>query len=130
MARLVEWIAQSLSKGWASSPIIAIEGLMCRDLCHNPAIPARVGPSLAVSLSHTQKAANQRQTRMNTASLCRFVWFGSLPYQCSQRFDTEEVAGSNPVVPTININNLHRFYDYSGGFCVMVCVITPHSSAF
>ena len=82
---------------------------LCHGLCHNPAIPARVGPSPAVSLGHTQKAGNMRQTRMDTTFPCCSVSLGSLPYQCTRRFDTEEVAGSNPVVPTIFINNLEQF---------------------
>ena len=76
--------------------------VLCRGLCHNPAIPAGVGPLLAVSLRHTQKAVNMPETRMNTASPCRFVSLDSLPHQATRRFDTEEVAGSNPVVPTIS----------------------------
>ena len=74
---------------------------LCRDLCRNPAIPARVGPFLVVSLKHTPKAANMLETPMNTASLYHPVSLGFLPYQATRRFDTEEVAGSNPVVPTI-----------------------------
>jgi len=31
---------------------------LCRGLCHNPTIPTRIGPSLAMSFGHTQKAAN------------------------------------------------------------------------
>ena len=79
---------------------------LCRCLCRNPAIPASVGSSRAVSLRHTHKAVNVRETRMDTASRCRFVSLDSLPYQATRRFDTEEVAGSSPVVPTIFINNL------------------------
>ena len=79
---------------------------LCHGLCHNPAIPAGIEPLPAVSLRHTQKAANMPETRMNTASLSRFVSLGSLPYQATRRFDTEEVAGSNPVVPTIFIKHL------------------------
>ena len=75
---------------------------LCHDLCHNPPIPARVGSLLAVSLGYTQKAGNMPETRMNTASPCHFVSLQALPYQATRRFDTEEVAGSNPVVPTIN----------------------------
>ena len=41
------------------------------------------------------------ETRMNTALSCRCISLDSFPYQCTRRFDTEEVAGSNPVVPTI-----------------------------
>ena len=74
---------------------------LCHGLCHNPAIPARVGPSLAVSLRHTQKAVNTPETRMDTTFLCRRISLVPLPYQCTRRFDTEEVAGSSPVVPTI-----------------------------
>jgi len=77
---------------------------LCHGLCHNPAIPTRVGPSLRVSLGYTQKAVSLRETRMNTASSYRLVSLASLPYQATRRFDTEEVAGSNPVVPTIFIN--------------------------
>jgi len=43
---------------------------------------------------------------MNTALSCHSVSRRALPHQAIQRFDTEEVAGSNPVVPTIYINNL------------------------
>jgi hypothetical protein len=49
---------------------------LCRGLCRNPAIPARIGPLLAVSLGHTQKAANMRETRMNTASPYHLVSSG------------------------------------------------------
>ncbi len=80
--------------------------VLCRCLCRNPAIPAGVWPLLAVSFRYTRKAVNVRETRMNTAFLCRFVSLSYLPYQCTPRFDTEEVAGSNPVVPTIFINGL------------------------
>jgi hypothetical protein len=54
---------------------------LCHGLCHNLAIPAGVGPSLAVSLTYTRKAVNVRETRMNTALPCRSVSLGSLPYQ-------------------------------------------------
>jgi hypothetical protein len=74
---------------------------LCHCLCHNHAIPARVATSPAVSLSHTQKAVDTRETRMNTASPCRSISLTILSYQSTRRFDTEEVAGSNPVVPTI-----------------------------
>ena len=37
---------------------------------------------------------------MDTALLCRLVSLAPLPCRCTRRFDTEEVAGSNPVVPT------------------------------
>ena len=69
------------------------------------------------------------ETRMNIASLCRLASLGSLPYQCAQRFDTEEVAGSNPVVPTNIFNKLSRSKVGFMIFCVMGCVITHHSSA-
>ncbi len=40
---------------------------LCRCLSRNPAISARVGSSLAVlSLRHTKKAVNVRETRMNS----------------------------------------------------------------
>ena len=58
-------------------------------LCHNLAIPIRVGASLAVSLSHTQAAANPRKTRVTTAFPCRCVSLRSLPYQCRRRFGME-----------------------------------------
>ena len=52
---------------------------VCRDLCRNPAVPARVGRSLAVSLGHTQKAATMHETRMNTASFYHSVSSGVSP---------------------------------------------------
>jgi hypothetical protein len=56
-----------------------------------------------VSAGNTQKAANPRETRMNAAFPCRFVSLAIPPYQPVWRFDTEEVAGSNPVVPFLSI---------------------------
>lgn len=50
---------------------------------------------------------------MNAASLYLFVSLGSLPYQGPQRFDTEEVAGSNPVAPTTFINKLRQVFKLS-----------------
>jgi hypothetical protein len=49
---------------------------LCHGLCHNPAIPARSSASLPVSLGHTQKAANLRETRMNAANPYHFVSSG------------------------------------------------------
>ncbi len=52
---------------------ISRTGESCVTLCHNPAIPIRVGQSLAVSLGNAQRAANVLKTRMNTAILYRAV---------------------------------------------------------
>jgi hypothetical protein len=52
---------------------------LCHGLCHNPAIPARSSASLPVSLGHTRRAANLRETRMNTAFRCHLVSSGVFP---------------------------------------------------
>ena len=74
--------------------------VLCHGLCHNPAIPAGVGPSRAVSLRHTQKAVNERETRMNTAFLCRFVFLCVCPYSFALGNGMEEVIGSIPIRST------------------------------
>jgi hypothetical protein len=70
---------------------------LCHILCHNPLIPARVGPSPVVSLRYTQKAANRPETRMNTASLCRLVSLSICPCSFGLGNGMEEVIGSIPI---------------------------------
>jgi hypothetical protein len=88
-------------------------GELCHGLWHNPAIPARVGSSLGVSLGHTQKTVSVRETPMNTAFPCRFVSLGSLPYRCTRRFDT--VRGHVPDNPRQERcqNQLSRWAEFS-----------------
>ena len=79
-----------------------------------------------------------RETRMNTAFLYLSMSLGLPLCQCTRRFDTEEVVGSNPIVPTIS-----RFKDiqYSPenqdkslinqrllSFCVQPCIMEANSS--
>ncbi|MGO9339716.1 MAG: hypothetical protein ACLPY1_19625, partial [Terracidiphilus sp.] len=80
--------------------------VLCHGLCHNPAIPAGVGLYLSVSLGHTQKAAILRETRMNTASLCRFVSLSICSYSFALGNGMEEVIGSIPIRSTNYIDNL------------------------
>jgi hypothetical protein len=75
-------------------------------LCHNPAIPARIGAYLAVLLGHAQMAANMRETRMNTASLYHFVSLPISPSQSTLGNGMEEVIGSIPIRSTKYFNNL------------------------
>jgi hypothetical protein len=75
---------------------------LCRDLCRNPSIPARIGPSHVVSLGIKRVAATSDQTRMNTAPLCYSDFFGVAWSRTGLRFDTVEVWGSSPHVPTIS----------------------------
>ena len=73
---------------------------LCHGLCHNPAIPAGIEPLPAVSLRHTQKAANPRKPRMDAAFLCRFVSPALYPYSFTLRNGMEEVIGSIPIRST------------------------------
>ncbi len=100
---------------------------MCHGLCHNPAIPARVGPFLAVSLGYTQKAANMLETRMNTASLCSFVFLYVCLYSFTLGNGMEEVVGSIPTRSTKSLQmndlsnangNLHQEIDRFHGTTV------------
>jgi hypothetical protein len=67
---------------------------------HNPAFPASAGAVLAVSLRHTQKAVNVRQTLMNAAFLCRIVSLCICPYSFALGNVMKEVTGSIPVRST------------------------------
>jgi hypothetical protein len=80
--------------------------VLCHGLCHNPAIPERVGASAAVSLSHTQKAVNVHETRMNTASLCRSASLRIGQLQFTPGNGMEEVIGSIPIRSTNYFNPL------------------------
>jgi len=53
--------------------------ILCRGLCRNPAIPTAVGLLHPLSLSHTRKAVNMLETRMNTACLYHLEFFGVSP---------------------------------------------------
>ena len=83
---------------------------LCRCLCRNPAIPAGVWLSLAVSFRHTKRAANMPKTSMNTASVYHSRFLGVASYKRGAGFDTVEVGGSNPPVPT----TFQRTYKESG----------------
>jgi len=80
--------------------------VLCHSLCHNPATPARVGPLLAVSLRHTPKAVNVRETRMNTAFLCRSISLCVCPSRFALGNGMEEVIGSIPISTTNQIDKL------------------------
>jgi hypothetical protein len=81
---------------------------LCRSLCHNPRIPARVGPSRKVSLSHTRKAANVRKTRKNTAFLYHSVSLLICPYSFALGNGMEEVVGSIPTRSTKLLQAFNR----------------------
>ena len=87
-----------LRKPWGFTPQSLCH--LCHGLCHNPPIPTRVGPSLALSFGHTQKAANPRKPRMDAAFLCRFVSLALYPYSFTLRNGMEEVIGSIPIRST------------------------------
>ena len=75
--------------------------LLCRDLCRNPAIPTRIEPCRSLSLGCTCGAGKRRLARMNAAPGYHSGFFGVASSRTGSRFDTVEVAGSSPVVPTI-----------------------------
>ena len=52
---------------------------LCRSLCRNPAIPARVGPSQMVSLDDRWKTMNMRDIRINTHARYHLVSSSVLP---------------------------------------------------
>jgi hypothetical protein len=52
---------------------------LCRSLCPNLRIPARVGPSRMVSLCNRRKAVNMPGTRMDAYTQCHSVSSGVLP---------------------------------------------------
>jgi hypothetical protein len=79
---------------------------LCRSLCHNPAIPTRVGPCRAVSLGSTRKTANERKTRMNTVFLYRSVSLLICLCLFALGNGMEEVVGSIPTRSTNKPNNL------------------------
>jgi hypothetical protein len=99
-----------------------LEHHLCRGLCRNPAIPARVALCLRVSLGNRQEAANSDQSRMNTASLCRSHFRRVAPSQFTLRNGMEEVVGS---IPTRSTNPQQTRASACGGnTCVTVGVIT------
>ena len=75
---------------------------LCHNLCHNPAIPARVGPYRRVSLTHRQRAAKMRRNRINTALSHHSMSLSLSPSQLTRGIDTEEVDGSSPFGPTMS----------------------------
>src|SRR5215469_8685840 len=79
-------------------------GILCRELCRNWVIPARVGPDFSVSLAATQKADNA-QLRTNTASACYSDFFGVALNWEGRRTFKAWVAGSNPAALTISIRS-------------------------
>ena len=73
----------------------------------------------------------------------QFVWscmtcaaFGSprVLVSCCRTYSrsavTAEAAGSSPVVPAILFNHFREWCGIKGGFCVVVCVITPCRTLF
>ena len=74
---------------------------LCRRLCRNPSIHARVGCARVMLLGYRCRAGNSEQTRMNTASSSRSRSFGVARCFLRQRTVTTEAAGSSPVVPAI-----------------------------
>ena len=79
---------------------VSASARLCHGLCRNPAIPARVGALLAVSLRYTRKAVNTPETRMNTASPCRSGSLRICPFQFTLGNGMEEVVGSIPTRST------------------------------
>ena len=86
--------------------LVVVRGVLCRCLCRNPAIPARVGLCRKVSLGNRREAADNDQSRMNTARSYHSRSLGLASCFWRQRTVTAEAAGSSPVDPAIKFNGL------------------------
>jgi len=84
------------------------EGL-CRDLCHNPPIPAGVGPCRREAFGNSCEAADMRQPCMNTASQCRSHFVSVAPSEFELRNGMEGVVGA---IPTRSTNHYHSGINY------------------
>jgi hypothetical protein len=90
--------------------------VLCHGLCHNPAIPARVGPFLVVSFGYTKKAVNMPETRMKTAFPCRCVSLLICPCAFALGNGMEEVIGSIPIRSTNNPIKMNHFHTQISSF--------------
>jgi hypothetical protein len=105
-ASVYAWTGISLCFSEAHVLAGLVRRVLCHELCHNPVIPTRVEPLLAVSLRYTRKAVNVRETRMNTAFLCRSISVCVCPSRFALGNGMEEVVGSIPTRST-NHSQVH-----------------------
>ena len=72
---------------------------LCRDLCRNPSIPARIVRVCGLSLGNTREEGNHERTRMNAGAESYLRSFSVARCFLQRRTVTAEAAGSVPSSP-------------------------------
>jgi hypothetical protein len=90
---------------------------LCRNLCRNPPIPARLAGSRVVSLGINRGAGNSHQTRVDIAFPCYSDFFDVASSRTGVRFDT--VGLDAPVIPIrkVGLSAVQRSSIESSGTC-------------
>jgi hypothetical protein len=94
-----------------NSGLTPLRGLefLCRGLCRNAGVPARVARGHSVSVALIYVIENPRRTRMDIAFFYGLSFFGVAPSRTGLRFDTVEVWVRVPTSLPLLLIDLPRF---------------------